>query len=164
MTWTHSPTLPALRAEYCTGQSRCTQHYIALHFIALHCLASLCVPQRRTALLAWPPYQRLQNGPHTHSTLSHHYTPLQSSLHFIHHFNQLCTSTSNSIRAHGYVAYSCRFQCAEESNANCVQNVYVRCALAAWWKKRLQVCTESCVCLRLACSLSLVQQTITLST
>ena len=87
---------------YCTGQSRCTQHYIALHFIALHCLASLCVPQRWTALLAWPPYQRLQNGPHTHSTLSHHYTPLQSSLHFIHHFNQFCTSTSNSIRAHGY--------------------------------------------------------------
>ena len=51
--------------------------------ISLHCIASLCVPQHRTALLAWPPYQRLQNGPHTHSSLGHHYTTLQSILLFL---------------------------------------------------------------------------------
>ena len=94
---------------------RCTASFVWI--------AALCVPHHWTALLAWPPYQRLQNGPDTHSSLRHHCT--------------VCTLLLLHFPLHSTYSWGfCLQMCTE----------CVRWAAAACWKKRLQVCTESCVC------------------
>ena len=60
-------------ANYCdvdtTLANAASTRSIAATVCTWCCIATLCVS---TALLAWPPYQRLQNGPDTHSSLRLH--------------------------------------------------------------------------------------------
>ena len=69
---------------YCTGQSRCTQHYIALHFIALQAFVS-----HSTGLHCWV-------GLHTRDCRMDpiHIPPSATT---IHHFNQVCILYTTSI-------------------------------------------------------------------